>query len=57
MPLTLPQAALPLAVQLGGMEAEPLLRAALDHGASVVELSVVEPTMRDLFVREVEGAA
>ncbi|MBO9533905.1 MAG: ATP-binding cassette domain-containing protein [Solirubrobacteraceae bacterium] len=45
-----------LAVQLDDMEPEPLLRAALDHGARVVGLAVVEPTMRELFVREVEAA-
>jgi ABC-2 type transport system ATP-binding protein len=44
-----------LAAQLDAIEPEPLLRAALDHGARVVGLAVVEPTMRELFVREVEA--
>lgn len=46
-----------LSAPLDAIEAEPLLRAALDAGARVVGLAVVEPTMRELFVREVEAAA
>jgi ABC-2 type transport system ATP-binding protein len=37
------------------IDSEPLLRAALDAGARVVGLAVVEPSMRELFVREVQG--
>lgn len=44
-----------LAAPLDVMESEPLLRAALDAGARVTGLAVVEPTMRELFVREVQG--
>jgi len=36
------------------LEPEALLRAALDAGARVRGLSIVEPTMRELFVREVK---
>lgn len=37
------------------IESEPLLRAALDAGARVTGLAMVEPSMRELFVREVEA--
>ncbi|MEH3052893.1 MAG: ATP-binding cassette domain-containing protein [Patulibacter minatonensis] len=45
-----------LEVALDAVEPEGLLRAALDHHARVVGLAVVEPTMRELFVREVQAA-
>ncbi|MDQ8044949.1 MAG: ATP-binding cassette domain-containing protein [Solirubrobacteraceae bacterium] len=48
-------AGLVLSAPAADIESEPLLRAALDAGARVVGLAVVEPTMRELFVREVQG--
>lgn len=45
-----------LSAPRAAIEPEPLLRAALDHGARVTGLASVEPTMRELFVREVQGA-
>lgn len=36
------------------IDSEPLLRAALDAGARVTGLALVEPTMRELFIREVQ---
>lgn len=47
---------LQLAVARAEIEPEALLRAALDHRARVVGLASVEPTMRELFVREVQAA-
>ncbi len=45
-----------LAIPRADIEPELLLRAALDHDARVVGLASVEPTMRELFVREVQAA-
>lgn len=47
---------LQLAIERTAIEPEELLRAALDHHARVVGLASVEPTMRELFVREVQPA-
>lgn len=44
-----------LSAELDAIDSEPLLRAALDVGARVTGLAVVEPTMRELFVREVQA--
>ena len=44
-----------LSAPVDAVESEPLLRAALGAGARVTGLSVVEPTMRELFVREVQA--
>ena len=46
-----------LSVPADQMDSEPLLRAALDAGARVTGLALVEPTMRELFVVEVQGDA
>lgn len=46
-----------LSAPLDAVESEALLRAALDAGARVTGLAVVEPTMRELFVREIEAGA
>ncbi len=45
-----------LAIPQAAIEPEALLRAALDHQARVTGLASVEPTMRELFVREVQAA-
>ncbi len=44
-----------LAVPADEVDSEALLRAALDAGARVTGLALVEPSMRELFVREVAG--
>ncbi len=44
-----------LSVPAAEVDGETLLRAALDAGARVTGLALVEPTMRELFVREVAG--
>jgi ABC-2 type transport system ATP-binding protein len=44
-----------LSAPAAALESEALLRAALDAGARVTGLAVVEPTMRELFVREVQA--
>jgi ABC-2 type transport system ATP-binding protein len=49
------EAGLVLSAPVDVLESEPLLRAALDAGARVTGLAVVEPTMRELFVREVQA--
>lgn len=44
-----------LTAPAGELDSETVLRAALDAGARVHELAVIEPTMRELFMREVQG--